>query len=612
MTQHEDAGVPAVVAADDGPFPGESGPRENGPDEASTEATSTEETGPRDVGLVEERDAPLDADAPWHRLSGRMIVVDVVRTLLSIAPSLIAFGLLDVRLTWGTGGPLLGLAVIGAVGAGHDALRWVTTRYRLTEEHLERSTGLFVRRYRSIRRERIRSVDTDARLRHRVAGLRVVLVGAGQQSAASESALALDAIVRADAVMLRDRLLGHDVAAEEARDRPEDSVFARFQLWWIVYNVVGVWAFLMAAGLVGGGGAFLSAFGVNAFGWAGDLLGWGSLDWVARIGLLVVLLAAVGVLGLGVNYVTAYWNFELARVPGGGAGPRAAESTAGGAGPRAAESAAGGAGPRAAESAGGGAGPVADGAPEMSTQLRTRHGLFRTREVNRDDRRLRGVMISEPVLWRWMRLTDTEVITTGLSIWSPNQPASILPRTPRSVARDVASRVLQTDPDPVAAAVHRQPARALRRRLVWATVAVAVALATLAYVVVLTSLPGWTLWTALGLWPIALGAAVVAYRALGYAVVGTYAVVRSGLVSRRTAILQRKAVSTIIVRESVLQRRLGLRTVMLATAAGWGAYAATDLDAADAVEFATQAAPGLLDPYVEGSDAPRGSDIVES
>lgn len=545
-------------------------PVENLLDEPVDHADDDAET----VQVVEEREEPLAVDVPWRRLSARMIAVDVARTVISVAPSVIAFVLLDVEVTWGAGGALVALAVFGVVGALQDALRWVTTRYRLTDDYLERSTGLFVRRYRTIRRDRIRSVDTDARLRHRVAGLRVVLVGAGQQSAAAESALSLDAIVRADAVRLRDQLLrGDDAETDPAAEQEGVQVLARFRLWWIVYNVVGIWAFLMAAGVVWGGSFFLSAFGLDVIGWSAELVGWGSLDWPTRVGLVLGVLAVVGAVGLAIAYVTSYWRFELARVPG--------------------------------------AGPAVQGGGERGgSQLRTRHGLFRTREVNRDDRRLRGVMLSEPLLWRWMRMADTEVITTGLSIWSPNQPASILPRGPRSVALQVAGRVLGAEPDPLAVTLQRPPRRALRRRLVWASLASAVVVATTAYAVALTDLPGLLVWVPVALWPVALAAAFVAYRALGYAIAGVYAVVRSGLVSRRTAVLQRGAVSTIIVRESLLQRRLGLRTVTLATAAGWGAYTASDLDADEAVRFADVSAPGLLAPYVEGSREAPGVDIV--
>ena len=497
---------------------------------------------PEQVVVVDD-DTPLDVDVPWQRLSARMIVVDVVRTLVSLAPSLVAFVLLDVSVGPGTAGALIALAVLGAGGALWDAVRWVTTRYRLTDDHLERSTGLVVRRYRRIRRERIRSVDVDARPRHRVAGLRVVLVGAGQQSAASESALSLDAVRRADAEVLRNRLLD-----EEGSRRDDGEVLQTFRLWWIVFNVVGVWSLLLAAGVLWGGGVFLSAFGLDPFGWAAELVGWSGLGWVQRSVLVVGAMFGVGIVGMAVTYVTQYWGFELARVPGPG-----------------------------------------------TTQLRTRHGLLRTREVNRDERRLRGAMIAEPVAWRWMGLTDTEVVTTGLSIWSPNQPAAILPRAPRSVAVRVASTVLRADPGPLSTPLAGHPRRALRRRLVWATGLSAALTVVLAYAVLVAGLPWWVALAGPVLWPLALVAAVIAYRALGHGIVGDHAVVRSGLVSRRTVALQRSAVSTVVVRESVLQRRLGLRSVTLATAAGWGGYAAPDLDREEAVEFARQAAPGLLD-----------------
>ena len=50
------------------------------------------------------------------------------------------------------------------------------------------------------------------------------------------------------------------------------------------------------------------------------------------------------------------------------------------------------------------------------TMLRTRKSLFTTREVNRDENRIRGAQVSEPVLWRWMGASDTSVITTGLDV----------------------------------------------------------------------------------------------------------------------------------------------------------------------------------------------------
>jgi len=51
----------------------------------------------------------------------------------------------------------------------------------------------------------------------------------------------------------------------------------------------------------------------------------------------------------------------------------------------------------------------------------------------------------------------------------------------------------------------------------------------------------------LAVWPIALGAAAIDYRALGHTISGDYVVVRSGLTNRATTALQRSAVGTIAV-----------------------------------------------------------------
>lgn len=496
-------------------------------------------------------------DVPWLRLDGRMIAVDLAQTVLSLAPTAIAVWVFGVDASWESLWPLLLAGAFGVLGAVRNALRWAFTRYRVTDEYVERRTGIFVRRYRSVRRDRIRSVDTTARLRHRVAGLRVVLVGAGQQLAAMESALSLDAVSRRDADALRATLLAASPVAEGA-EPPAEEVMARFRPWWVVYNMVGGWAFVTAAGLLWGAYGIAATFGFDAAGWVDDLVDRAGLGTAGTILAAVGVTAVVGAVGMGVAFLTTSWGFELARTPG-----------------------------------------------EHATQLRTRQGLLTTREVNRDDRRLRGVQVSEPVLWRWMGMADTQVVTTGLSIMSASQPATILPRGPASVAWPVARRVLGADPDPLRAALTPHPRRALRRRLWWATATAGVVTAMLGWLVVNGVLPAAGLWAGAGLWAVGLVGAVVAYRALGHTISGAFLVVRSGFLSRATTALRRDAVSTVALRESVLQRRLGLRTVSLMTAAGYGVYEAPDVEADAALAFAVRAAPGLLDPFLEPAQVPE-------
>ena len=541
------------------------------------------------------------ADGEWRRLSVRVIWVDLVQSVVSLLPAVVAIAVFQVEVSFGALWPLIAVAAWGVIGAIVDAVRWLFTSYRVSESDIERRTGVFVRRRRSVRRDRIRSVDTSAKLRHRLAGLRVVAIGAGQQTSAGEAAFLLDALTRTDAERLRRELIREGAAAQgaavqgaavqgaavqraavqltaaerdladsgrgdesgpaaaasvpprgsQARGSADTEVFATLRPWWVVYNLFSIWAYLMAAGLLWGAFWLASSFGMNLLDVATSLADWDELGPLGTIVIALVFAGFVGAVGMGVNFLVSYWRFELARVRS------------------------------------------SDG-----SFLRTRRGLLSTREVNRDEARMRGLTISEPLLWRWMGMADTNVITTGLGIWDLNEPTAILPRGPKSVAREVGARVLGV-PSPLEVDLPRHPRAALRRRLWWATATAGVVVALVALPVATGAAPVWVLWAALGVWPVCLAAAVVAYRALGHAIVGDYLIVRGGLMSRATSALRRDAVSTIAVRQSILQRRLGLSTVAAMTAAGWSAYEARDVAAPDAVSFAARAAPGLIDEFVD-------------
>ncbi|WP_166353237.1 PH domain-containing protein [Phytoactinopolyspora limicola] len=526
--------------------------------------------------------APSTETDGWHRLHVRMIWVDAIQTLLSLTPAVVAVLVFRVEPSLGAMWPMVIVATLGVTGAVGDALRWVFTRYRVTPDYVERRTGVIVRQYRSVRRDRIRSVDTTAKLRHRLAGLRVVEIGAGQRSAAGESAFTLDAVAKADAEVLRRELLWstdtdgepavgvehiNDVpgtadsevpaAQPTAGPAPAARVFARFRPWWVVYNMFNIWAYLMAAGLLWGAYWLASSFGMDIGGFIDGLADWGALGWGWTIAIGAAVTGAIGAIGLGFVFFTENWKFELSRMRG-----------------------------------------------EKGTLLRTRQGLFQTREVNRDDNRMRGVEIGEPLLWRWMGMADTSIITTGLDTSAMSSASTILPRGPISVARPVAAAVLDVQPSPLEVDLGPHPRAALRRRLMWGTGVAASVVALLAWLALTDVVPWWAVIAGLGIWPVTLWGAWVAYRALGHTICGDYVVVRSGLTSRSTAALQRKAVSTVAIRQSLLQRRLGLATVSAMTAAGWGIYEAPDVDVAEAVPFARAAAPGLLDRYAEPARRP--------
>lgn len=512
----------------------------------------------------------------WSRLSPRVIWVDLVLTALSLSPMLVALALADdgiADIAW----PLVAIAAFGIISAVSDALRWIFTRYQVTPSHIELRNGVIYRQHRSLRRERIRSVDVEAKLRHRLSGMRMVKVGAGQQSAAGESAFTLDALSADDALTLQSALLtpaknGSPATAPEQPEAPVDDtgethdepderpqrVFATMNPRWVIYNMFNVWAYLMALGLIGGAFGLFAAVGVDLYGLVEGLYDWGSLGWLGVTIVAVVGVTLLGWVGLTINFFTEFWKFELARVPG----------------------------------------------PE-GTQLRTRQGLFTTREVNRDENRIRGVQLTEPLFWRWLGVTDTHVITTGLDVNSMSDPAAILPRVHRNVARRTAAGVLGEDKSLFDVHLQRHPRRALQRRLWWATLLSLVVAAVLGIAVSASPLPVWTIAAAPAFWALALTGAVIAYRTLGHAIVGPYLIVRVGLFNRATFVLRRDAVSTVAVKESLLQRRLGLRTVSAMTAAGYGGYDIPDVGVRGSTEFAGRSAPGLLDEFTAERPAPQ-------
>ncbi|GAA1459434.1 PH domain-containing protein [Nocardiopsis exhalans] len=563
---------------------------------SSQETASPEET----PANQESREPQGTAEVPWSRLSNRMLWADGVWSLLSVLPLTLVSWFFVTDFLSGNLMPVAIIAVIGVGGATVDALRWVFTRYRVTGEYVELRTGVLVRNHRSVRRDRIRSVDVDAKFWHRIVGLRVVTIGAGQQAAAGESAFDLNAVSKAEAEGLRRLLvLAHPAphvapdtlsAPEQNSPRPgrmrgrpvqaggtlttpttqtpgqtgeqssaqaseqvcEARVLAVFRPGWVVYNMFNIWAFVMAAGLCWAVYALGPSFGLDPAGWVIGLLNnWGlHWGWVALAGILV--LGAIGSVGLGVAYFFEYWNFELARVPG-----------------------------------------------VKGTLLRTRQGLLRTREVNRDEARIRGVQISEPVLWRWLGITDTTVITTGLDEESMSAPTAVLPRGPLRVARSTAAAVLEASDNPMEAPLRHHPRAALGRRLWWAVATTASGTGAMAWTAALGLVPWVAVWIVpLALGPLALIGGVIAYRALGHQIADEYVVLRSGLFFRATTALRRSAVSTVVIRESVFQRLLGLRSVATMTAAGAGGYEAPDISANGSALFASDAAPGVLDPFL--------------
>ena len=123
----------------------------------------------------------VEAELPWLRLAKRMLLVHPVTEVVKLAPALLAALVLGTQ----SDNEIWTLVALVAVLA-YALTRWFTTTYRVGPVHVQLRTGLFQRKVLSIPRNRIRSVDVEATVLHRVLGLAVLRVGTGQHAKSGE------------------------------------------------------------------------------------------------------------------------------------------------------------------------------------------------------------------------------------------------------------------------------------------------------------------------------------------------------------------------------------------------------------------------------------------
>ncbi|MFJ1846111.1 PH domain-containing protein [Streptomyces sp. NPDC088146] len=506
-----------------------------------------------DAGGADSADG-LGPATDWRRLDRRTVLVSALVTAGVAAGAAVPttlglsgrFGL-GHAVAWVLAGSL---ALIGCAAAG-DHVRWRRTRYRIGAERVELRTGLLLVKKRSLARERIRSVDLTAHLLQRVLGLVTVRIGTGEH-AGGESTLELDPVPKAEGERLRRELLEHTVPGTPGTHR--EGELAALDPRWIRYAPVSFVAPTLGGAAAGAVMQVSDWFGAQGqvIDWVGDRFRDTSLT--AMIVILAVAAVAAGAVGaLGV-WIEMWWSYRLEREPGG--------------------------------------------------TLRIRRGLLTSRSVSIEERRLRGVDLVEPLGVRLFGAARVDAITTGLAKDDEEQHGdhnTLLPAAPRSVADTVAADVLRETTSPTGAPLTGHPRAARGRRLRRAFWSVAVPVAVLVPLGVL--LTPVLLWTALGCAVVGLPAGVLlardAYRGLGHTISGDYLVVRSGTVRRSTAALERAGVIGWTVRQTYFQRRSGVLSLTATTAAGAGAYTVYDADVSEGLDFASQAVPGLLEPFLE-------------
>ncbi|SDP85200.1 putative membrane protein [Actinopolyspora xinjiangensis] len=515
--------------------------------------------------------APTPPPGPfedWQRLDPKAVVAS---TALVVAPMFPIVAIMAVSddgstRTLTTAGVLLGVVVLTLVGSW---LRWYFTRFRVTAERFELREGNISRSFRSIPRERVRSVDLTAPVVHRLLGISVVKIGTGQK-AGSEGELKLDAISTARAEELRRLLLRPragttpESATPPVADSAEETgtELARMRPTWYLYSTLTASLLLFTWAAVGSALSTLSD--VFRALWAADT----ATDWLSDTAssvwthapLWAVVVAAVvtvlvgGLLGALAFSVEMWWGFRLTR--------------------------------------------------EGDATLRVRRGLLTTRAVSLERRRLRGVELAEPMLLRLAGGSRLTAVATGLehgetSGRSDNK--ALLPPAPRGVAGRIGALVLErpgTLED--GAPLRAHPRVALRRRLSRVLLPALLLASGLAVAAHQSEVVPWWSWLVpLGTAPPAVVLAWDAYRNLGHGHRDEYLVTRYGTGVKRTVLLQREGIIGWRISQSPLQRLAGLLTVSATTAAGNGYYSVRDAEAEQGLSFAESCVPGLLSPFLE-------------
>jgi putative membrane protein len=512
----------------------------------------------------------------WRRLDRRMLLIHPIQEIPRALPALFA------AFVAGNGGGqgLIWIAVALAITLGLALSRWFTTRYRVTEDRVEVSSGLFRRRVRAVSRDRIRTVDVTARAMHRLLGLARVEIGTGRSDREEGGGVRLDGLTATQAAGLRAELLHRPRPAPPAdaahapgatapgatapgtpapaapapatAEEPELEL-ARLDSSWIRF------APFTLSGLVSVG--VVLAFLLNVANEAHfDPQNWGPARHLAdRLGHAPVALAALALLVLAlvavvvastVGYALAFWDFRLTRHPGG--------------------------------------------------TLHVTRGLITTRATTIEERRLVGAEISEPLLLRMVAGARLIAIATGLRVGRGAERGGslLVPPAPRAEVLRVAAEVIAAQ-EPVTCPLTAHGPRARARRHTRALAGWALLVAALAVVHWAIAGPWWLPVAALALLPVALLLAADRYRSLGHAVAGGRLVAgRGSLIRRRSAVAAEGIIGWNLER-SFFQRRAGLATLTATTAAGEQHYAVQDVEIGEALRLAEELLPGLAAPFLE-------------
>lgn len=509
--------------------------------------------------------AALATGEQWQRLSLRMLAVHPVRTLAQLAvPLLVAiFGF-----NQGDRGLVssAGFAVVaGVLVLVFGFIPYFTTAYRLTSSQIQVRKGLLNKTVLTAALDRVRSVDLEASLLHRVLGLSKVAIGTG----VDDTRIELDSLSTSQAHELQEFLRARSAAATASQgstfdadadadggpatgtDAPSSggSVpgraevdLARIDWSWLRFAPFSLSSLVIVAGV----GGLVSQLGRDLpFEDLAQVQQAG--EWVARqaVAVVVVVLAVAVLIGWLIlstlNYVVAWWNLRLTRMPEG--------------------------------------------------TLRLQRGLFTTRSTTVEEAKIRGVVLGEPFLLRWVHGAELAALSTGVG--SEGQ-TKVLPPCPKTVAVDVGHDILG-ETGALTMTLRRHGPLARRRLVVSDQIG---DLGLLAALVIVTVVFDWWWWVAPAVWVVSallsLLMSLLSYRNLGHGLTDTTLVSGHGALWRTREVLERAGVIGWVLTQSWWQRRIGLATLVATTAAGSESVTINHIPYADALALAQAATPEVF------------------